>query len=49
MKIGLISVNFLVYAKFSITKGLFIDNFLVFLQWTNIALFIVIEVGRVLP
>ena len=48
VKIGLISVKFKVYTNFSITKWLFIDIFFVLLQRTIIAMFIAIEVRRVL-
>ena len=48
VKTELISVKFKVYIKFSITKGLFIEIFFVLLQRTIIAMFIVIEVRRVL-
>ena len=48
IRIGLNSVKIKVNTNFSITKWLFINNFFVFLQRTNIALFIVVEVRRVL-
>ena len=42
------SVKFKVFMKHFQTKRLFINNFFVFSQRTNIALFIVVEVRRVL-
>ena len=48
VKIGLISVKFKVYTNFPITKRLFIEIFFVHLQRTIIAMFIAIEVRRVL-
>ena len=48
VKIGLFSVNIKICTNFSISKWLLIDNFFIDLQSTIIALFIVIEVRRVL-